>query len=108
MHVRARVRLSNDERFRLAQKLHDLRRDRSKIVTVTKYLKLPVAQQAEATLTLRQIICLIFAEEIIAYAKEREIVRGQPFEKLDSLGDFIDRNGRRVGLEVRDDIANPR
>ena len=50
----------------------------------------------------------MFGEDIIARTEQREIVLGDPFQKLDRFGDLLDRQRRRVGSQLGDDVANPR
>ena len=47
-------------------------------------------------------------ELVIADAQEGEIVGDQPFQELDRLGDLADRQRRRIGLELGDQLGDPR
>ena len=46
------------------------------------------------------------AKRIVAHAEQGEIVGDQPFEELDRLGDLVDRQRRRIGLQLRDHLVD--
>ena len=51
---------------------------------------------------------LVAGERVVAHAEEGEIVGDQPFQELDRLGDLVDRQRRRIVLELGDQLADAR
>ena len=48
----------------------------------------------------------VAVEGVVAHAEEGEIVGQQPLQELDRLGDLVDRQRRRIGLEIGDDAVD--
>ena len=46
------------------------------------------------------------SSDVVAHAEEGEIVGGQPFQELDRLGDLVDRQRRRIGLQLGDHLGD--
>ena len=104
VYQRAHIGLRHDQRLRLLEEGHDLRRELEQLVAAPEHPHVRRAQHAERgiLLGLQAARC----EHVIADADEGEIVGPQPIEKLDRLGYFVDRQRRRILLEVGDDLRD--
>ena len=101
VHPRAHGGLGDHEQRRLNKELADLRRDRQRLVPALHGRRLAAAQDAEPALEHRLERGLAGGEDVVSDAEEGEIVRDQPFQELDGLGDLGHWHGRRIGLELR-------
>ena len=99
VHARAHGGLGDDEQRRLVQQRADLRRDDEGLVPSLHGRHLAPAQDTEPAGENRLQRGLAGGEGVVANAEEGEIVRDQPFQELDGLGDLGDRRRRRIGLE---------
>ena len=104
MYQRAHIGLRHDQRLRLLEERHDLRRELEQLVAAPEHPHVGRTQHAERSvlLGLQAARC----EHIIADADEGEIVGPQPIEELDRLGYFVDRQRRRILLELGDDLRD--
>ena len=83
------------------QERHDLRREFEQLVAALEHAQFARAHDAERAVEIR--LQRLAVDIVIAHAEEGEIVGQQPLQELDRLGDFIDRQRRRIGLEFGDD-----
>ena len=108
VHARLHIGFGDDERMRLTQKLHHLRRHRDQFGAAPQNLHIRIAQQAKARSADRVEARRAFGEAVVAQAQKNEIIRREPFEKLHRLRDLIDGQRRRIGLEGADRRLNAR
>ena len=108
VHARAHRRLGDNKHPRLFEELADLRRHGDKLGAAAQQPHLGRAQQSEAGLEHRLQTAIVIGVGIIARAEQGEIVAGEPFQKLDSLGDIGGRQRRWVLPQIGDDIADAR
>ena len=83
MHARMNIRLGDDQRPRLLQKRHDLRRELEKLVAAPEHPQFARAHDAERALEIR--FQRLPVDAIVAQAEESEIVGEQPLQELDRL-----------------------
>ncbi len=108
VHARVHVRLGDDELLRLLQELHDLGRDRDQLAAAAQHMHVGRSQDAEPALGNDLVAALVAGQRVFAHAEEGEVVGDQPFEELRRLGDFLDRQRRRIVLDLGDDLADAR
>ena len=101
VHVGVDVGLGDDQRPRLLQERHDLRRDLQQLLAAAQHAQFARAHDAEPAVVVG--LQLVAVEDVVAHADEGEIVGEQPPEELDCLRDLVDRQRRRIGLELGDD-----
>ena len=66
------------------------------------------AQDAEPAVRHHHVAALVAGHGVFAHAEEREVVGDQPFEELGRLGDLLDRQRRRIVLDLDDQLADAR
>ncbi len=93
---------------RLAQELHDLRRDRDEFGAAAQHMHVGRTQDAETALRHHHIAAFVAGHGVFAHAEEREVVGHQPFEELGRLGDLVHRQRRRIVLDLGDQLAGSR
>src|SRR5678815_5061754 len=76
MHAGVDVRLRNNERARLLQECHDLRRNLQQFIAALEHAQFSGTHDAEGTLKLRLEGASV--ESIVAHTEESEIIREQP------------------------------
>ena len=108
VHARFHVRLGDDELLRLLQEFHDLGRDRDQLAAAAQHVHVRRSQDAEPALGNDLIAALVAGQRVFAHAEEGEVVGDQPFEELRRLGDLLDRQRRRIVLDLGDDLADAR
>ena len=59
-----------------------------------------MAQDAEILARRRRQHAAFLVIGVVAHAEKDVVVEQQPFEELDRLGDLVDRQRRRIGLEI--------
>ena len=108
VHARARIRLGDDQKLRLLEERHDLRRDFQLLVATAQHIHALVAQNAKPGAGNALQPVAIAGERIVTRAEKREVVGQQPFDELNRLGDFRDRQRRRLVLELRHRLPDAR
>ncbi len=101
VHVRVDIGLGDDQRPRLFEKRHDLRRDLEQLLAAAQHAQLARTHDAEPAVEVR--LQVVAVEDIVAHADKGEIVGEQPFEEFDRFRDLIHRQRRRIGLQLGDD-----
>ena len=104
VYARVDVGLCDDERPRLLEERHDLRRHFKELGAAAQHAQFALAHDAERAVEVRPQ--LVVLELVVAHAEEGEVVGEQPLQKLDRLGELVDRQWRRVVLHVRDDAVD--
>ena len=100
VHARVDIGLGDDQQPRLAQECHDFRRVFEQFLAALEHAQLGRAHDAERAVIIG--LQRVAVESVIAHAEEGEVIGQKPLQELDRLGDFVDRQRRRVGLEVGD------
>ena len=98
MHARMNVGLGDDQKARLLEERHDLRRVFEQLVAALEHAQFGRAHDAKRAVGIG--LQRIAVEGVIAHAKEGEIVGQQPLQKLNRFGDFIDGQRRRIGFQI--------
>ena len=101
VHARVDIGLGDDQQPRFLEKRHDFRRVFEQFAAALEHAQFGRAHDAEGIVEIG--LQHIAVEGVIAHAEEGKIVGQQPLQKLDRLGDFVDRQRRRIGLEIGDD-----
>ncbi len=101
VHVGVDIGLGDDQRPRLLQESHDLRRELQQLVAALEHLQLAVAHDAERAVEIG--LERVAVEFVVAQAEEGEMVGRQPLQELDRFRDLVDRQRRRIGLQLGDD-----
>ena len=101
MHARMNIRLGDDQRARLLQKRHDFRRYFEQFAATSQHAE--VARPHDAKRGVEIGLDLLALDIVVAQAEESEIVGQQPLQELDRLGDLVDRQRRRIVLQIGDD-----
>ena len=101
VHARMDVRLGDDQRPRLVEKRHDLRRHLQRFAAAAQHLEIARAHDAEPRVEIGLDRPAI--DRVIAHAEKGEIVGQQPLQELDRFGKFVHRQRRRIALEPGDD-----
>jgi hypothetical protein len=101
VHLRMDIGLGDDQRARFLQERHDLRRDLKQVLAAAQHAQVGRAHDAERRFQIG--LQAMAGQNIIADAEEGEIVGQQPLQELNRLGDLIDRQRRRIGLQFGDD-----
>ena len=107
MHRRAQGRLGDDKEPGLLHERANFRRDDERLVPAQQRPHLARAQQPKPGLEHRFEHIGIAGEDVIAGAKQSEIVRRQPFQKLHGFGNFAGVERRRIGAQLGNDRAQP-
>src|SRR4030095_10116070 len=100
MHAGVDVRLRDDERARLLQERHDLRRDLQQFIATLEHAQLSRTHDAKSTLKLRLEGASV--ESVVAHAEKGEIICEQPLQELNCFGDLVNRQWRRIGFHLGD------
>ena len=104
VHARMDIGLGDDQRTRLFQKRHDLRREFHQILAAPQHAQIARAHDAERAVEIG--FERMAVEGVVAHAEESEIVGQQPLQELDRLGDLVHRQRRRIGLQFGDDCLD--
>jgi len=106
VHARMNVRLGDDQRPRLLEERHDLRRKLEKLVAALEHPQFARAHDAERALEIR--FQRLPVDAIVAQAEEGEVVGKEPLQELNGFRDFTDRQRRRIVLQVGNNGVNAR
>ena len=104
VHARVDIGLGDDQRARLLQERHDLRRELEPLLAAPQHAQLARAHDAERAVEIR--LERLAVAHVVAQAEEGEIVGQQPLQELDRLGDLVHRQRRRIALELVDDAGD--
>ena len=107
MHRRVQGRLGDDEEPGLLHERANFRCDDERLVPALQRPHVARAQQPEPGLEYRLEHLGCAGEDIVAGAKQREIIRSQPFQELHRFGNFTGVERRRIGTQLGDDRAQP-
>ena len=108
VHGRTHRRLGDDEQLGFLQERADLRRHGERLVPALQCAYIARPQQTEAGLEIGFEDVAGRRKGKIPRAEEREVVLRNPFQKLNGLGDFVDRKRRRRLSQLGDDATDPR
>ena len=108
VHARADVGLGDDEQFRLAQEREDFRREFEQLRPAAQDLHFRRAQHSQPGAGNRLQRAVVARDGVAARAQKSEIVGGEPFQERNRLGDLVDRQRRRIGLELGDRLGDAR
>ena len=100
------VGLGDDQRLRLGQEGADLRRHHHELAILAQHPNIGIAQDAEAGGVDRVGGGVATREAIGAHAEQGEIVAGDPFEEIQSLGDLVLGQRRRIGAVGLDHLGD--
>src|SRR5262245_24217386 len=100
MHAGMNVRLRDDERTRLLQERHDLRRDLQQFIATLKHAQLSRTHDAKGTLRLRFEGASV--ESVVTHAEESEVIREQRLQELNCFGDLVNGQWRRIDFHLGD------
>src|SRR5438105_12919784 len=99
MHARTRARFGHDEKGRLLKKRANILAYSQRLVPTLQRRQVGRAKETEPGLKYRRENILP-GENVIPSAEKSEIVAGDPFEKLNGLGNLLGCKWRRCGLQL--------